>query len=144
MADSNTLTIRHRFAASPERVFDAWLDPATAGRWLFATPGGKMERVEIDPRVGGGFVIAERRGETLVEHFGTYMALDRPHRLVFDFVAGKADGTPTRMILDFAAVAGGCEATLSFDLAPEWLAFRDRTVKGWTMILDGLGRSLGA
>jgi uncharacterized protein YndB with AHSA1/START domain len=42
----------HRFRASPERVFDAWLDPEKAGKWLFATASGQMVRVDIDARIG--------------------------------------------------------------------------------------------
>ena len=37
-------SITHSFAAAPERVFDAWLDPAIARRFLFATPTGEMIR----------------------------------------------------------------------------------------------------
>ena len=55
------LRISRRFEVSPERVFDAWLDSNTVGKWLFATPTGQMTRIEIDPRVGGKFVIVERR-----------------------------------------------------------------------------------
>jgi uncharacterized protein YndB with AHSA1/START domain len=55
------LTVRRDFAAPPERVFDAWLDPAQARDFLFATPDGTMQTVEIDPRVGGQALIVERR-----------------------------------------------------------------------------------
>ncbi|RZA00145.1 MAG: hypothetical protein EOP11_18640, partial [Proteobacteria bacterium] len=32
-----TMHILRNFAASPEAIFDAWVDPAKAGRWLFAS-----------------------------------------------------------------------------------------------------------
>ena len=57
-----SLQVVRRFDASAERVFDAWLDPNTAGKWLFATESGQMVRVEIDPRVGGSFNFTRRDG----------------------------------------------------------------------------------
>ena len=44
-----TVRVSRRFESPPDRVFDAWLDPARAGRWLFASSSGRMVRVEIDP-----------------------------------------------------------------------------------------------
>ena len=43
-----TVKVKRPFAASPERIFDAWLNPQIAGRFLFATPTGEMVRVDID------------------------------------------------------------------------------------------------
>ena len=45
---SVSIQVTRRFDASAERVFDAWLNPATVGQWLFATEGGQMVRVGID------------------------------------------------------------------------------------------------
>jgi uncharacterized protein YndB with AHSA1/START domain len=50
MSDQATTTVRvkHRFTSPPERVFDAWLDPEKAGRFLFASPTGQMVCAETD------------------------------------------------------------------------------------------------
>ena len=82
-------TITCRFAASPERVFDAWLDPRTAGKWLFATATRPVAHVTNDARVGGSFCIVERRGGEDMEHAGSYNEIARPRRLVFTLAVGN-------------------------------------------------------
>jgi len=139
VADSVSLTIERHVAASPERVFDAWLDPAAVGRWLFATPDGVMEKVEIDARVGGGFTIVERRGADLAEHHGEYVEFDRPHRLAFDFWT-SFDEERTRVSVTILADGDGSLVRLTHAGVPaEW---KTQTRQGWTMILDGLAQAL--
>ncbi len=82
--NAGTLVSTRRFDFPIERVFDAWLDPSKASKFLFVTPTGKMVRVEIDARVGGSFNITRCDGED-IEHIGTYLEIDRPRRLVFSF-----------------------------------------------------------
>jgi uncharacterized protein YndB with AHSA1/START domain len=136
------IRITRRFAASAERVFDAWLNEKTAGRWWFATPTGKMQSVKIDGRVGGQFRIVERRGDQDADHFGTFIELDRPRRIVLDFATDPAHPA-TRVTIQIASLKeGGCELTLSHDIAPEWAEYKDRTNQGWTMILENLEKSL--
>lgn len=132
--------VSRHLAAPPEQVFDAWLDPDAVGKWLFATPEGRMERVEVDPRVGGGFRIEERRVDDLAEHFGTYVEIDRPHRLVFDFGTSFSD-TPTRVTVTIAPEGDGSCVTLRHEGV--WADWGDRTRQGWGMILEGLERALG-
>ncbi len=135
------LRITRRFDASPERVFDAWLDPETAGKWLFATPTGHMTSVQIDSRVGGKFLLIRRDNED-VEHFGEYIEIDRPRRLVFTFRVPKYSAEETRVSIDIVPAGSGCELTLTHEhVLPEWI---DRTRQGWTMILDSLASLLGS
>ena len=137
--ESVSVEVSRHIDAPPERVFDAWLDPESLGRWLFATPDGAMERVEVDPRVGGRFQIDERRGDEVAEHSGTYVEIDRPRRLAFDF-GTSFEETPTRVTVDIAPDGSGSRVTLSHEGV--WSDWEDRTRQGWTMILDGLARTL--
>lgn len=141
MSETVEIEVSRLIAASPEQVFDAWLDPDQVGSWLFATPDGVMERVEIDPRVGGRYVIVERRGDELAEHFGTYVEIDRPRRLVFDF-ATSFDETTTRVTVTIEPDGDGSRITLRHEGV--WVDWETQTKRGWGMILEGLDRNLTA
>jgi uncharacterized protein YndB with AHSA1/START domain len=138
---TETVRVTHHYDAAPERVFDAWLDPAIAGRFLFATPTGQMIKAETDPRVGGRFTFTDRRPDMGdVEHVGSYIRIDRPRRLVFDFAVPKYAATLTRITLDFAPSGAGCDITLTHEGVYE--EYVTQTQAGWTMILAGLEKAL--
>jgi len=134
--------VKRTFAASPERVFDAWLDPARAGKWLFATPDGEMLQVEIDAKVGGHFLIVERRPDGDADHYGTYLEIDRPQRLVFLFTTERYSVEGDRVTIEIVPTATGCELTLTQEMQPKWAEYAERTTAGWTMILESLDRAL--
>jgi len=140
MAPTTVLVVSRRFNTAPACVFDAWLDAESVPQWLFATPGGVMEKIEINPRVGGGFVIAERRGELLATHFGTYLEIDRPRQLVFTFGVDP-DSPPTRVTVEIVARGAGAELTLTHEGV--WAEYAEQTRAGWTMILGNLAQVLG-
>jgi uncharacterized protein YndB with AHSA1/START domain len=134
-----TVTVERLIAAAPEAVFPAWLDPDQAGRWLFRTPDGALERCEIDARVGGGFAIWERRGADLAEHHGEYVEIGRPARLAFDFWTSFS-AERTRVTVEIAPEGGGSRLTLTHEgVWPDWA---DKTRHGWSMVLEGLARTL--
>jgi uncharacterized protein YndB with AHSA1/START domain len=132
--------VSRHFDAAPERVFDAWLDPARAGRVLFATPTGTMVRAEVDARVGGRFTFTDRRDGVDVEHVGEYLELDRPRRLVFRFAVPQYSDEWTRVAIDIVPDGAGCTLTLTLDGVPETQA--ERAVDGWRGILAGLDATL--
>jgi uncharacterized protein YndB with AHSA1/START domain len=143
MSEAAPVTVRvvRRFNASPERVFDTWLDPGSAGKFLFATPTGRMVRAEIDARVGGKFVFVDRRDGEDVEHVGEYLEVDRPRRLAFTFAVPKFSSQSTTVSIDIVPDGTGCTLTLTHEgVLPDYAS---RTEEGWSRILDGLVGVLG-
>ena len=141
-AKTVSVRVTHRYNAAPETVFDAWLDPEIAGRFLFATPTGQMIKAEIDPRVGGRFNFTDRRPDMGdIEHVGTFLEIERPRRLVFDFAVPAYDPTKTVVTVEIAQSGSGCELTLTHDGVFE--LYVTQTQQGWGMILDGLAKAIG-
>ena len=134
-----TVSVSRHLTAAPDAVFDAWLDPGRAGRWLFRSDGGQLELCEIDPRVGGGFRIDERRGAHVAEHHGEYVELDRPGRVVFDFWTSLS-AERTRITVEIAPDGDGSLLTLTHKgVLADW---EEKTRQGWATLLDGLARQV--
>ncbi len=134
---TSRVVVTHRYAASPERVFDAFLDVQTARRFLFATTTGEMITAEIEPRVGGRFTFTERRPDMGdVRHVGEYLEIDRPRRLVFTFGVPQFDARMTIVTIEIRPEGSGCELTLTNDGVPPDYAKRNH--EGWSRILAGL------
>lgn len=136
------VTVRRRFEVPAERVFDAWLDAEIARKWLFATHHGEVVRAEIEPRVGGTFVIVDRRDGQDVEHVGEYRVIDRPYRLVFLFGIPAFDPVPDEVTISISRLDTGCELTLTHRMKARYEEYRNRTVEGWTTMLGTLSATL--
>lgn len=132
-----------RFDASPERVFDAWLDPERIGTWMFgpALREEEIVRISVDPRVGGSFSFVVRRQGNEIDHIGNYLEIDRPRRLVFTW--GIAPDPPeSRVTVNIVPLNTGCELTLVHEMHPQWAEYADRTKDGWTKMLTMLNKTL--
>ena len=137
----DAIVLERRFDFSIERVFDAWLNPDDARRFLFVAPTGTITRAEIDPRVEGTFIITRRdaRGDE-IEHVGHYDEIDRPTRLAFTFGVPKFSLMVTRVIIDLQPLQSACALTLTHEGVPsEW---SESAREGWKGILDGLAAHL--
>lgn len=126
--------VTRQLAASPERVFDAWVDPDVVGRWMAGT--GDMVRVAIDARPGGTFRLVVRRDGEDVVHEGEYVELERPHRLSFTWVLPQFSEERDLVRVTLAPADGGSALTLVHRIRAEWAAYADRTASAWGKLLD--------
>jgi len=133
------ICVTHRYGVPSERVFDAWLDPGVAGRWLFATASRPMAHVEIDARVEGSFRFVDRRDDEITEYTGEYIEIVPHRRLVFTLCMEKHPHV-TRVMVEIAPLKNGCELTLAHENV---VHDRAHHIEGrWTGILYGLAVTL--
>jgi uncharacterized protein YndB with AHSA1/START domain len=138
-----TVVVKRRFAATPEQVFEAWLEPKLVAQWMFG-PNVRDEeivRISIDPRIGGLFSFVVRRQGQEIDHVGEYLELDRPRRLAFTWAVGKRAPDDTRVLIEIAPLGTGCELVLRHERV--WADFETRTAQGWTTMLAAAARLLG-
>jgi uncharacterized protein YndB with AHSA1/START domain len=136
------IQVKHRYNAPAERIYDTFLDPERARKFMFATFTGKMIKAEIDAKVGGRFAFIDRRPDGEAEHYGEYVQLDRPSRISFRFSVQKDAAESDLVTIDIAALKRGSEVTLTHEVKAEFADLKDQIQDGWDSILDGLGAAL--
>lgn len=138
------IRVSRRISAPAERVFDAWLDPAMIGRFMFGPHLRDEQVVSLtnEPRVGGTFHYKVTRGETLIDHTGTYRVIERPTRLVFTWGVDAEQGDLSVVTIEIEADGDGCVLTLTHALHPDWAEYAERTQAGWTKIVGDLATAL--
>jgi len=131
------------FAAPPEWVFDAWLDPARIGTWMFGAAARDEEvlHLKVDPRVGGKFSFLVRRQGSEIDHVGTYREIDRPRRLVFTWGVAGQSSDESVVTIEIRGTDAGCDLTLTHEMDPKWTDYASRTEAGWIKMLNGLAQS---
>src|SRR5687767_6344117 len=105
--------ITQRFNESADRVFDAWVDPDIARRWLFATASRPVARARIDARAGRSCSLEDSDAVWT----GRYLEVARPRRLVFAYAA-RGRASQARINVDIVPLAKGCKLTLTHEGAP--------------------------
>jgi uncharacterized protein YndB with AHSA1/START domain len=139
-ATTSVLRMSRRFDASPQRLFDAWTDPALVARWLFTGPDSERHAADLDVRVGGRWTITDRRDGVDYTATGAYLAVEPPHRLVFTFGMPQFSPEFARVIVEIAADGAGAIMTLSQESLPP--AHVRATEDGWSKMFDGLAQLL--
>lgn len=141
MPDSVLIQVRHLFRQSPSRVFDHWLAEHQAGRWMFATPQGRMHHLDLELTANDQFRVKEQLNGRVWIHTGEYHQIQKPHLLLFSCTTCGTQpgyGEPDMVQLQFQPHPLGCELVLSHQTSQQWAPFRRQLIEGWTHIFAGL------
>lgn len=140
--------VSHRFTVAPERIYDAWLDPTKVRVWMSAALkdmglSGEIGRIDIDPRVGGTFFFSDMRDVGEAKHWGTYLELDRPRRIVFTWIVDESqEADPSVVTITIEPDGTGCVVTIVHKMAPEWASYVERVEGGWSRMLRAIDAML--
>ncbi len=141
--DDLTLTTSRQIKAPARRLYDAWLDPKIAGRFLTACDGVAATDIAIDPRVGGSFHVVMPTGDGAgILHSGEYLELEPGRKIVFTWNSQHVN-PGTVVTITFREADGVTEVVLTHVKFAD-KAKRDGHLKGWTMILDTYARTVAA
>jgi uncharacterized protein YndB with AHSA1/START domain len=139
------VSVSRHFDESPERLFDAWLDPEMIGNWMFGPALREEEvlRIASDARVGGSFSFLVRRQGQEIDHIGKYREIDRPRRLVFTWgIAGDSEDE-SLVVIEIVPQGTGAELTLTHEMDPKWADYASRAKSAWAKMLDALETAIG-
>jgi uncharacterized protein YndB with AHSA1/START domain len=132
---SAAVVVRRAIAASPEVLFDAFLDPEALAEWM--RPGEIRSTVaHVEPRVGGAYQITMQGQSGGIIHTGVYRLIERPKRLVFTWRSPGTEERDTLVTIDFVPAGKRTEVIVTHEQLPQ--SAMPSHSRGWTSGLEHL------
>ena len=110
----STFTIERTYPQAPARVFAAWADPATKGRWFGGGTDESPSSINMDFRVGGHEASHSEPGADFTFAFdATYHDIVPDERIVFsyDLALGGALVSVSLATVELRAASGDTQLT---------------------------------
>lgn len=129
--------------ATPDVVFDQWLDPESLADWMCPRPD-RCVAITVEPRVGGTVHFDVDHSGTSVLITGQFLVIDRPHLLRFTWTNSNWPDPTLASVVNVSFEPFDDDQTLmSIEhslLPPEEF---DSFANGWVGVCDQLAAFLG-
>lgn len=124
--------------ASPEKVFDVWINPKSpGGPWYGA------ERAILNPVVDGLFYLALKHENRTWPHYGRFLRVEKPRLIEHTWVSEATKGLESIVTLTLEPQGEGTDVTLRHSGLPDDELGRQHK-DGWTFILSALAEGMAA
>jgi uncharacterized protein YndB with AHSA1/START domain len=130
------LTVSRMIAASPEDIYDVWLDPKSPGG-----PWHGAERVILNAVVDGLFYHAMTWEGITWSHYGRFIHLDRGRRIEHTWVSQATKGLESVVLMTMSPKGNQTEVTLRHSGVPDDELGRQHE-QGWGWILSAVAERL--
>ena len=140
MSERQTLTMERTFAASPERVFEAFTSEEVLRRWWHAGPDWETPEATVEFEVGGEIRVVMRNPHKDARYGarGRYTEIDPPNRLAFTWIWDD-DRDQVEQLIEIEFTEHDGETHMRFTHRELW---DEETVadheEGWNLVFDNL------
>lgn len=136
------IDIKKSFLFPISTVFEAFLASSSAQNFMFRTEAGQLVSADLTPELGGEFTIVEKRGDTEVGHYGSFVELEPLEKISFVYSTEKDSTESSYVELFFSKSASGCQIQLVQELAPENENATERIKAAWSEMFQKLEKHL--
>ncbi len=136
------LRITRTYAATPEKVFNAWINSQALTRWFAPSDDFQTSEVAVDARVGGRYRIVMRAPDGEMHRVGgVYREFTPSRKLVFTWAWESTPERESLVTVEFIARGNETELVLVHEGFADTGA-RDHHEQGWNGCLGRLPKVL--
>jgi uncharacterized protein YndB with AHSA1/START domain len=132
------ITVTHTIPATPEKIYDVWLNPKSPGGPWFGS-----ERCIINPVVDGLFYNLVKHENRLWPHFGRFTVLEHPHKIEHTWMSEATKGAESVVSITLEPRGDDTEFTLRHSGVPDD-EMGHRHKDGWNWVLSMLAQGMAA